>query len=178
MSVTISVILSTILSFVTVFEMPMGGSITMLSLLPVAMISISYGTKWGFFCSFIFACFQAVIGYFDLLSWGVSEDVLIASLIVDYLIAFTAIGISGAFVKYELKGVYAGVTLALLIRFLCHLTSGVLLFSSNAYEGWSPIAYSAVYNASYIIPELIFTMIGASLLFQIKKNAKHDDMML
>ena len=43
----VMIALSAVLSLVKVYELPLGGSITLLSMLPVAVIAICYGTKCG-----------------------------------------------------------------------------------------------------------------------------------
>ena len=51
----VMVALSAALSMVKIFEMPLGGSVTLLSMLPVCMLAIMYGCKHGLFCSFVYA---------------------------------------------------------------------------------------------------------------------------
>ncbi|MBP3310067.1 MAG: energy-coupled thiamine transporter ThiT, partial [Ruminococcus sp.] len=62
--------LSAALSMVKVLEMPLGGSVTLLSMLPVCMLSIMYGCKHGLFCAFLFALSQLAVNIGQLAGWG------------------------------------------------------------------------------------------------------------
>ena len=86
--------LSIALSFVVLYEMPWGGAVTLLSMLPVMLVSIRHGLKWGLTTSFLYAWFQALQGKAFSLG-GVSPWFLIASLLLDYLVAFTVLGLAG-----------------------------------------------------------------------------------
>ena len=55
---------------------------------------------------------------------------------------------------------------ALVARFLSHFLSGVVFFGMYAPEGMSPVVYSAVYNGSYMLPELVISGILIYLLIQ------------
>ncbi|MEG1887856.1 MAG: energy-coupled thiamine transporter ThiT, partial [Oscillospiraceae bacterium] len=165
--------LASVLSMIKVFEMPLGGSITLLSMLPIALLSIQYGPKWGISSAFIYALIQIGLDIAKLMSWGLTLQMWIGSLVFDYLIAFTVIGLAGVFRKKGLFGICAGVALALALRLLSHVISGSIFFALWCPEGWAnPIIYSICYNGFYMIPEIITTMIGAVLLFrssQLKK---------
>ncbi len=159
--------LATVLSEIPILKMPFGGSVTLFSMLPIAMISIGYGLKSGFVCSFLYALAQLALGLTDVLSWGLTPIVLLSCFFVDYIFAFTAIGLSGIFRKKGLVGICSGIALALSVRFVFHLFSGVVLFASWTPEEFtSPIIYSVLYNGAYMLPEIVITMIGAVLLFK------------
>ncbi|HHX72433.1 MAG TPA: hypothetical protein GX701_05860, partial [Clostridiales bacterium] len=63
------------------------------------------------------------------------------------------------------KGLVFASAVCLLLRYACHVLSGVLLWSSYAWEGWGPVTYSFAYNATYMVPEVILTTIAAYLLY-------------
>jgi thiamine transporter len=83
---------------------------------------------------------------------------------LDYPLAFGALGLAGLFRRYPLVGVAA----ALVARFISHFLSGVLFFWMYAPEGMSPIVYSAIYNGSYILPEMVISGIIIYLIVQRK----------
>lgn len=175
----ILVALSTVLSFVKIWNMPWGGSITLLSMLPVALISIRHGIKQGLFSSFIYACIQLAMGMLldGLLGWGLTLGMLIACIALDYIIAFTAIGIAGIFRKRGFAGIMAGTALCVVIRFVSHVLSGVYVFASagklwNGFETQNVWLYSTVYNACYMLPELILTLVGAAIVFKALSDRK------
>ncbi len=175
----ILIALSTVLSFVKVWNMPWGGSITLLSMLPVALISIRHGIKQGLFSSFIYACIQLAMGMLldGLLGWGLTIGMLIACIALDYVIAFTAIGIAGIFRKRGFAGVMAGTALSVVVRFVSHVLSGVYVFASagklwDGFETQNVWLYSTVYNACYMLPELILTLVGAAIVFKALSDRK------
>ena len=158
--------LGTALSLIR-FQMPMGGEITLLSLVPIALISIEYGVTWGLFGAFIYAVIQMWMQLALVLSWGLSPMALIGTITLDYLLAYTAIGLSGLFRKKGIPGICMGVAVALLTRFVLHVISGTVIFGVWMPEEWSnPFLYSICYNAVYILPEMALTMLGCVLLFK------------
>lgn len=165
--------LATVLGFIKIFQLPMGGSITLVSMLPVALLSIEYGLGWGFVASFVYSLVQLGLGINAILGWGLSVPVLLGSIFFDYIGACTIIGISGIFRKKGLKGIVAGVALAMILRFVFHFISGVIFFGEWAVpitifghtftgEYW----YSLFYNGSYMLVETITTTVGAALIFK------------
>jgi len=166
------VALSTVLSLVKVWEMPLGGSITLLSMLPVMLISVRHGTKIGLCTAFVYACGQLFLGLSSLMSWGMTPTMWIGSVVFDYLLAFTLLGLAGAFKKHGFPGVIAGIVLACALRFVSHFISGAIFFAVWCPEGWNVVLYSVCYNGGYMLPELILTVAGASLLFAARPIRK------
>ena len=164
--------LSAALSMVKIFEMPLGGSVTLLSMLPVCMLSIMYGCKWGLFCSFMYSLTQLALGIGSVLSWGFTPQALAGSIVFDYLAAFTVLGLAGMFRRHGVPGYIGGISLALLLRVVSHVISGVIFFASWAPEGWNPFVYSIAYNGAYMVPEIVFTFAGAVLLLREPHTAK------
>lgn len=164
--------LGTVLSLVTVFKLPWGGSVTLLSMLPVSLYSIKYGVLSGIRVSFVFALIQFMLSSAEVFAWGLSKTMLVGCIILDYILAFTVIGFAGFLRKKGAAGWILGTTTVLLLRFLCHFTSGVVIFQSagKLWDGFSTenvYLYSIIYNASYMLPEIIFTCIGAFVFFRI-----------
>ncbi len=175
----ILVALSTVLSLIKVWEMPWGGSITLFSMLPVCYISIRHGLKWGFGSAFVYSVLQLFLGITmsGLLGWGLTGGILIACMLLDYILAFTALGISGIFAKKGFGGVMAGTTIAIFERFIFHLLSGVYVFAScgklwEGFETTNTWLYSFIYNGAYMLPELIITLIGAAICYKALKSRK------
>lgn len=164
--------LATVLSIIKVIKMPLGGSVTLLSMLPIAMLSIEYGMKWGISSAFLYSLVQLCLDFGEVLSWGLTPIVLIGTIVFDYVLAYTALGISGAFRKKGVKGICIGIFIALLIRFISHFISGAILFANWCPEGWNIVLYSLCYNGAYMLPEMIFTMIGASVMFKLPQINK------
>lgn len=168
----ILIALSAALSMLKIFEMPLGGSVTLLSMLPVCMLSIMYGCRWGLLCSFLYALSQLLFGIGSVLGWGLTPAALVGCIAFDYIVAFTVLGLAGMFRKHGVPGYIGGISLALVMRLASHVISGVIFFASWAPEGWNPFIYSVSYNGLYMLPEMAFTIIGAVFLLKEPHTAK------
>lgn len=159
----IMVALSTVLSFLKVYDLPLGGSITVLSMLPVCMIGLLFGIKAAVLPCLLYGAIQMMIG--GVFGWGLTPAVLIGAIVFDYLLAFGVLCFSGSFRKKGFVGIIFGIGLACVLRFACHMVSGCIFFRS--FDVFSnPYIYSLVYNGSYMLPELILTVIGAVVIFK------------
>ena len=163
--------LSTVLSMITLLKMPLGGSLTPLSMLPVCLISMKYGIRWGTFCGFLYALLQLALDLGAVMGWGLTAYSLIGCLVFDYLLAFTVLGLAGIFANKGRFGKCAGVALALSLRFICHVVSGGTIFA--VWSGWENAwLYSVCYNGAFMLPECILTVIGTYLLLKIPTTQK------
>lgn len=174
----IMVALATVLSFIRVIKLPWGGSITLLSMLPITIFSIKNGVKDGLIVSFVFSFVQFIQGIMDgLFGWGLTPGMLIACIVIDYLLAFSVLGLAGLFRDKGLKGWIGGTVLAVALRLLMHFLSGVIIWKSFG-ELWggfateSTVLYSLLYNGAYMVPEMIFTTIGAVILLKAPQTKK------
>ena len=169
----IMIALATVLSLVTIVKMPLGGSLTPVSMLPICMIAIIYGTGWGLGTAFAYALVQLIIDFSAALTWGLSVPALIACFVFDYILAFTVLGFAGLFRKKGTAGILGGVALALLLRYVCHIISGGTVFAVWLPEEWSdPWIYAAAYNGAFMLPELILTCIAAFALSKVPAISK------
>jgi thiamine transporter len=138
-------------------RLPQGGSITIASMVPLLWFALRRGLRWGVEAGIVYGLVHMVI------SGGIYYP---TQIILDYPLAFGALGLAGAFQKHPV----VGVGVAMLGRFICHFISGVVFFGQYAWEGWNVIAYSAAYNATYLVPEfivsaiIIFTLLKTNLL--------------
>lgn len=164
----IMIALATVLSLVTIVKMPLGGSLTPVSMLPICMIAIIYGTGWGLGTAFAYALVQLVIDFASALTWGLSAPALIVCFLFDYLLAFTVLGLAGLFRRKGLPGILGGVVLALVLRYICHIISGGTVFAVWMPEDWAnPWLYAAAYNGAFMLPEIILTTVAAAVLLQV-----------
>ena len=161
----IMIALSTVLSMIKLYEAPLGGSVTLLSMLPICVLSIRLGLKWGLTGGFLYAMLQMFLDLGKVISWGLTPAALIGCIVFDYLLAFTVIGLAGTFRTVGRIGMIAGIAMALFLRFCSHLVSGTLIFDIWMPEGWgNPFIYSVAYNGAYMLPELLFTVIAVMIL--------------
>lgn len=165
--------LATVLSLIKPFPMPFGGSVTLLSMLPVVMLPLMYGTGWGMVSAFIYSLIQLALDIASVLSWGLTPYALVGTIVLDYLLAFSLLGLSGLFKSKGIVGIAGGVVMVLIFRFLMHFISGVVIFDTftNA-DAW---IYSLSYNASYMVPEFITTTVAAVILFKVPAVKKLID---
>lgn len=173
--------LATVLSNIKIINMPLGGSVTLLSMLPIVMISCMLGFKWGFACSFVYSLVQLLLGIVvdGLFGWGLTPIMLIGTILLDYILAFTVLGFAGIFAKKGYKGICLGITLSIALRFICHFISGYVIFKElEQFELFGklfsnqPALYSLSYNGLYMLPELVITVVASAIIFnlpQIKK---------
>lgn len=174
----VMVALATVLSYIRVFHLPWGGSVTLLSMLPIAIYSIRHGVKNGLFASFLFALIQFGQGAIDgLFAWGLTPAMLIGCIALDYILPFTVLGFAGMFRKKGTVGNILGIVVVIVLRFISHTLSGVVIFHSAGilWEGFATEnewLYSLCYNGAYMLPELAFTLIGAVLLLRLPQTRK------
>ena len=170
--------LAIVLSFVKIWEMPLGGSITLLSMLPIMLIAIKNGTAWGVGTAFVFSLFQLVQAVMEgnVFPYCGTLGIVVLCVLFDYLVPFTvlgfcAIGKKFAVGKVKNLGLYLGIAGVCIVRFLCHFTTGVVIWGQWA-EGMSKGVYSLLYNGQYMLPEMILTLIAAVILLNAKPMRK------
>ncbi len=175
----VMVALATVLSYIRIFRLPWGGSITLLSMLPIVLFSIRRGLGAGLTVSFVFSLVQFTQGVVDgIFGWGLTPGMLIACILLDYIVAFTVLGLAGIFRKKGFAGWIGGIALAVVLRFVCHFLSGVVVWKSfgelwNGFSTDNTFLYSFLYNGSYMLPELIFTLIGAIALLKVPQTKRY-----
>ncbi len=164
--------IATVLNFIQ-FPGPWinGGSITLCSMVPICVIGYRHGVKWGLISGFTYGIIQMIFGMNGLK--GITLATFIAAIILDYFLAFSVLGLSGIFrktIKNQTTALIAGTSFAVFLRFLCHFISGFLVWDSlinSTGISWSGIIYSLEYNGSYMLPELIITVVAITLLCKI-----------
>lgn len=154
---SIMIALATVLSVLKLADMPYGGSVTVASALPVAIIAYRHGTKTGLFAGTVYAALQLVFGL-SMLSYATTWQSAVAIILLDYIVAFMFIGIAGIFrgaIPNQAAALTAGVLLFSVIRYACHVISGATVWAGISIPTAAALAYSFVYNATYMIPETI-----------------------
>lgn len=169
----VMIALSTVLSVIPAIQLPFGGKTTFASMLPIMLVVLKYDFKWGLFSTFLYSVIQLFLSLAKVLSWGLSPIVLIGCLLLDYILAYTVLIFAGAFKKQGKAGIIGGVTLALAARYIVHLISGMLLWGYITKKGfWGALWYSIGYNATYMLPELIITLIILAALLSTNAYKK------
>lgn len=139
-------------------HMPQGGSVTLASMVPLVWFALRRGLRWGVEAGVVYGLVHMVM---------FPDIVHPIQILLDYPMAFGALGLAGAFRNRPVIGVGA----AILGRYICHFISGVVYWGQYAWEGWNVYAYSAAYNATYLVPEFIVSAIIIFIL--LKRNVLH-----
>ncbi|MBQ2145455.1 MAG: energy-coupled thiamine transporter ThiT [Oscillospiraceae bacterium] len=152
----IFVALAQVLSYLKLWEMPWGGSVV-LAMVPIVLYAVRWGIVPGLLAGFVFGILQFVFDGGFAIGWQ--------SIIGDYLLAFTAIGLAGL-VKREKNGaIYTGTVIGGLARFLVHYVVGATIWAEYMPEEFfgmamkSPWFYSLLYNIAYMGPNIIITLV-------------------
>ena len=141
--------LATVTSMIKVFRFPFGGSVTLCSMLLASLPGFFYGPAAGFASAVAYGLLQFATGPYVLTP---------VQVLIDYPLAFGALGLSGLFWKKK-NALVKGYLTGCLGRWFFTFLSGWVFFGEYAWEGWNPVVYSAVYNMIYIGAEAILTVI-------------------
>ena len=183
----LSVALATVLSFVKI-DMPLGGGVTLLSMLPIAVVSCAYGLKAGTAAAFAYSVLQLLFGL-DNVAYASDAPMALAIIFLDYVVPYTVIGLSGIFSSLDRKAsaenresgcterriarrralcACAGSALTLIFRFLCHFVTGWMIWDALWPNelGMTSAVYSLCYNGGYMLPEIVLTAVAAYLVFR------------
>ena len=187
MLIAVAIVLE-LVSKMFVPELPFGGQVTLASMVPILLISYRHGVRWGLVAALGYALIEMLIGAKTVAAafqpgyFGDGTMILNALImcVMDYLLAFTALGLGGAFrnrIRKPGLSLCLGSVLALACRYLAHVASGYILFAGwaewfftqDGFPAWgaalveamSPgmlgLVYSLVYNGMYMLPEMILT---------------------
>lgn len=188
----IMIALATILSMIKVFEGIYGGSITLFSMVPIMVLGYMYGWKWGLLSGTVYGILQAVLGAATTQAFaGLTGFNVVLMALLDYIIAFAVLGLAGMFrnkIKNDIAAFALGAFITAFLRYVAHFLSGFILWKEYAawfFEdvftnelGQSILAnidgdllvalYSAIYNGSYMIPEIILSVVGVIIIMAVK----------
>lgn len=152
-----------ILSMLKIIAMPFGGSVTAFSMLPVIVIAFRHGTPWGLLAGFAASLLQMLMGLKNL-TYATSAGAVIAIIMLDYIAAFAVMGLGGIFkgkIKDQGISLAAGALTVCILRYACHVISGCTVWMGVSIPTTDGLLYSFAYNAAYMIPETIITVVGA-----------------
>lgn len=147
------VALAMVTSMLKVYSFPFGGSITLFSMLFICFVGYVYGPATGILTGAAYGVLQFIIEpyiYFPL------------QVLVDYPLAFGALGLSGVFAESK-HGLVKGYLFGVFGRYVFAVISGWIFFGEYAWDGWRALPYSLVYNGCYIFAEAVITVIIISI---------------
>ena len=159
----LSIALSFVLSCIRLYRMPTGGSVTPGSMLPLMLFAVSFGMGPGLLAGLAYGALQYLQGGWWLNAW---------QFLLDYLLAFAALGLAGIAHNKNDKWLYLSIPIAALGRAVCAILAGLmwvadtpvseLVIGSTQFN--SPLLYSIVYNGAYLVPDTIICLILAFLI--------------
>lgn len=142
--------LAMVTSMVKLIDMPMGGSVTLFSMLFICLVGYLFGFRTGLTAAIAYGFLQLIVEPYI---------ISIPQMLVDYIFAFGALGLSGIF-SGKKHGLIRGYLLGVLGRYFFTFLSGMIFFGSYAssYNMTAPV-YSLVYNGAYLGLEALITVI-------------------
>lgn len=204
MMIAIATVLAVVCQLVPFLNLPFGGGFTIASMLPIVLVSYMYGIGWGVGAAFTYAVVQMLLGASTVTAFFMPSDdnyagsigAAIGICLIDYVLAYTVLGLGGVFRKMKSKtaAIVLGVVLALSLRYIAHIISGYIFFGAWAdwffkQEGFYAIGntildtfsgkalslvYAVFYNGLYMIPEIIITAIVAIPVSRIPAVRRAD----
>ena len=162
----VAIALAYALSYVKFFRMPQGGSVTFASMLPLMVYCCMFGTRRGTLVCLIYGTLQAMQD-----PWIIHP----MQFLLDYTLAYGVIGVSGLFVEKgvfkdkKILGFITGGILAVLLRYICHVCSGVFAFADLTEQGsyTGALVYSLTYNSTVFV-DMVIALVAGSVLFLSK----------
>ncbi len=148
-----------VLSYVVVWHMPQGGSVTAGSMIPIMLFAIRWGAGPGILAGAVYGILQFIL--------GPKYSFHIVSLLFDYPIAFAGLGLAGLCRK-NYSTIAAGIFLGILTRYLSHVISGAVVFYEYA-GAQNPWLYSLAYNATYLSVEFAVSIVVIGILYKVMK---------
>lgn len=179
----VMIALATVLSLFKIWEAPLGGAVTLFSMVPIIIIGLRHGPFWGFGTAFVYSNTQLLLGFGNI-AWIPTVSGKIAGVLLDYVIAFTILGTAGFFKflldksqKRSKKIIITAIStlFACILRYISHVVVGAVVWYSITKEGnWNEYVhtvgawiYSIVYNAVFMIPETIITLVAVPAVVTI-----------
>jgi len=156
------VALAQVLGYLKLFELPQGGSITV-AMLPIFIFCARWGFGPGMLASFVYSLLQLTLD--GAYAWGWQ------SMLGDYIVAFTVLGVAGLFHKQR-YGFFTGTAVGSAARFLVHYVVGATVWAEYMPETFfgmtmhSPWFYSLLYNGSYMVIDMALCLLVGALLWK------------
>lgn len=154
--------LALVLNALKLYQLPNGGSVD-LAMIPIFVFALRWGCGWGLLEGFLFGVLQMFID--GAVAWGWQ------SLLLDYMVAFTPLGLAGLF-RGKGKGIFAGITIGCLARFAVHFVSGITIYAISVPTAilnmtlTSPWLFSLVYNGSYMLVDTVLCLVVFAVLYK------------
>ncbi len=178
----ILIAIGTVLSEIPKIDFPLGGGLTICSMLPLVILSFRYGPKLGLVSAAAYSLLQLILGM-DNVQYANSALMAAGIVLLDYVVPYTLIGLAGVFNKKDRDmrvNLVLGIVVTFALRLACHFFTGWWIWDAlwpNEY-GWTGPVYSILYNGSYMLAEMVLTSVVAVLLCStpLKKYFNGEDL--
>ncbi len=160
--------IASVLSVIKLVDMPYGGSVTLMSMLPLIVIAYRYGTRFGLVAATAYSLIQLLLGL-DNLTYATSFGAAVVIIVFDYLVAFLVLGLGGIFrkaVPHQGLALSLGAVVTGVLRYLCHVISGCTVWYGLSLPTSESLWYSLGYNL-YMVPEIVILVVGSLYLSRI-----------
>lgn len=141
--------LAIILEQIKLFQMPQGGSVTLLGMLPIALLGYLLGIKYGVIGGFCVGILNIIFGAYIIHP---------VQLFIDYLLSYSVLGLSGIF-RNKNNGLVKGYLFGVMLRYLCFVLSGTVFFGDYAPVKFNALTWSIWYNLTFTAVEVLITLI-------------------
>lgn len=154
-----------VLSFIKIIDMPYGGAVTAASMVPVIIAGYRNGIKWGMVTGFAYSILQLLTGIANV-SYATTWMAAIAIIMLDYIAAFTVLGLVGIFKKNKRQTavLVVGTMTVCVLRYICHVITGCTVWAGVSIPSVAGAMYSLIYNAAYMVPETVVTVYVMALI--------------
>lgn len=165
------------LSSAKLFEMPLGGSVTVASMLPIMIISFKWGNRAGLATAFLYSVTQALqaLASGNVFPYCEGADTLIICIVFDYLFPFTILGLAGVFYgKFKNTNIdfVVGASFVVFLRFCSHFLTGVYIWKQWAPEGMGKYLYSFLYNGGFLGVDFAILLVALILILRSSEVKK------
>ena len=165
------------LSSAKLFEMPLGGSVTVASMLPIMLVSFKWGNRAGLVTAFLYSITQALqaLASGNVFPYCEGLDTLIICIVFDYIFPFTILGLAGAFCgKFKNTNIdfIVGASFVVFLRFCSHFLTGVYIWGQWAPDGMGKFIYSFLYNGGFLGVDFAILMVVLVLMLRSEEIKK------
>lgn len=163
----IMIAFATVLSMFKAVDLPYGGSVTVCSMLPIMLVAYRYGLLRGIVTGAVYGGTQLLLGM-GALSYATSWQAAVAIVVLDFILAFAALGLAAIFkqksCQNQATAFVGSILIACAVRYLFHVIAGCTVWAGVSVPSGDGLIYSLIYNATYMVPETIVTVIGGFYL--------------
>lgn len=165
-----------VLSVFKIADLPYGGSVTLASMFPIVLIAYRHGLAWGMGAGLSYAVLQQLLGLKSL-SYVTTWQSVLAVIFLDYIFAFAVLGLGGIFrgkMQKQSTELAMGSFFVCVLRYIFHVISGATVWAGISIPTGAAMAYSLIYNATYMVPETIVLVLVAYYLGSVLEFRKPE----